>query len=202
MDEETKLKWDFILEEYKSLREEELNKMDKQYTIVSLGVGSIGVLLALAFEKGISSLFLILPLIIISSMSLFDAERGAIRNVGKYVYFLEENIIGEEGFIAIMGWERWLEERKNSGYLNPNIKIKDQRRKPYINFDCACLSVLLFYYLACVYGIIIMPNEGVIRLEFFDSITIRYLVAGIYIILGLWAYILYNREFFDRLSGW
>lgn len=69
MDEETKLKWDFILEEYKSLREEELNKMDKQYTIVSLGVGSIGVLLALAFEKGISSLFLILPLIIISSMS-------------------------------------------------------------------------------------------------------------------------------------
>ena len=100
--------------------------------------------------------------------------------------FLEKNIIGEEGFIHIKGWERWL-------------KIKEQRRKPYVNFDCACLSILLVFYLACVYGIIAMPNEGKIGQEILDNITIKYIIAGIYIVVGLLAYVRYNKEFFKAL---
>ena len=199
MEEETKFKRDFILEEYKSLREEELNKMDKQYTIVSLGVGSIGVLLSIAFEKNISSLFYILPLLIISSMSLFDAERGSIPNVGKYVRFLEEKIIGEEGFIHIKGWERWLDEIDRAENNKSKRKVKEQRRTPYVNFDCACLSILLVFYLACVYGIIAMPNEGKIGLEILDNIMIKYIIAGIYIVVGFLAYGRYKKEFFIAL---
>ena len=154
MTDKADYKWDLIMEECKSLREEELNKMDKQYKIVSLGVGGIGVLLGIAFEKNIYSLFLILPLIILSSMSLFDAERGSIKNVGAYLRFVEEKVIAEDSLVDIMGWERWLEGSDRVG-TDPKRHDNGNRRKHYINFDCACLTILFVFYLACVYGIIL-----------------------------------------------
>ena len=200
MADEYDRKWEFILEEYKSLRDEELNKMDKQYKIVGLGIGSIGVLLGIAFENEIYSLFLILPLIILSSMSLFDAERGSIKNVGAYVRFMEEKIIGE-GLIDIKGWERWLKERdegKGAKADQPKGPSKEERCKPYINFDCSSLTILFVFYLACVYGLIALSGEQNITFKVFDSILITYIVATIYISVGLLAYAHYNREFFER----
>ena len=47
--EKEKHEWDLVLEEYKTLRQEISNKMDKQYQIMGLGVGGISVLLGFAF---------------------------------------------------------------------------------------------------------------------------------------------------------
>ena len=136
-------KWELIVEEYRFLRKEEINKMEKQYTILSLGVGGIGLLIGIAFEKNSYPIFMILPLIILLSMSLFDAEREAIKNIGDYLYSVEKNILGLEGFKGIKGWERWLKPR----------------RKPYQNYDRACFAILFIFYFACVFGIYALSVE-------------------------------------------
>lgn len=47
-----------IIVEYKALRDEILNKMDKQYKIIGLGVGGISILLSFALKEGYYPLFL------------------------------------------------------------------------------------------------------------------------------------------------
>ena len=77
--------WELLIEEYKSLRQEQLNKMDKQYQITGLGIGAIATLLAAAYENLIYPLFLILPLVILAFMALYEAESRAI-NTRRRVY--------------------------------------------------------------------------------------------------------------------
>ena len=82
--------WDLILEELKSLRAEELSKMDKQYQIIGFGISAIAALLALAIQYKVYSLFFVLPIVIISVMCLYHYERSLISNIGAYIKNLED----------------------------------------------------------------------------------------------------------------
>ena len=59
MDDIEKKEWEFLLEQYKSLREEQLKKMERQYLITGLGIGGVATLLSAAYQYDIYSLFLI-----------------------------------------------------------------------------------------------------------------------------------------------
>ena len=106
---------ELLIEEYKSLRQEQLNKMDKQYQITGLGTGAIATLLAAAYEHLIYPLFLILPLVILAFMALYEAESRAIIRAGEYIKNFETDTICEH---PQLGWERWLANKSRSKLYN------------------------------------------------------------------------------------
>jgi esterase/lipase len=57
------IQWEFFIEQYKWLRQELLNKKDKQYQVTGLSIGGIATLLGLAFQYDIYALFLLIPLV-------------------------------------------------------------------------------------------------------------------------------------------
>ncbi|RXA20858.1 hypothetical protein EQO05_03835 [Methanosarcina sp. MSH10X1] len=82
----------FALEEYKSLRGEILDKMEKDFRTLSLGVGGITVILGFVFQYEIYELFYILPLLIAANAYRYKAETASILNAGEYICRLENSI--------------------------------------------------------------------------------------------------------------
>lgn len=172
----------FKIEVYKSLREEALAKMERQYRVIGLGAGGIGVLLGIAFQFQVYPLFLIIPLLIILSMAMYDAERGAILNIGKYMGALERELISKNN---LNGWDNWLVQMSGDD--------KSKKRKTYINFDYAAFSFLLALLMGCVIGII--SFQGNIKgFEEFTNLYIRYAFALIYVAVGLYFWYLYCKR--------
>lgn len=167
MSDKCDLERDLLLEEYKSLRQEQMNKMDKQYMITGLGIGGIAALLTAAFEKEIYPLFLILPLVILAVMTLYEAESYAIIRAGEYIKAFEENFITEN---KNLGWERWLKE-KNKGTI-------------YDLIDHSSRSILFFLYIGCILGIYAFPDDGG-EFGFLSEIEFRYLLFAIYALIGV-----------------
>jgi hypothetical protein len=144
-EEKTSHEWDLLLEEYRTLRTEILNKMDKQYQIIGLGIGGVSILLGFALQDKIYGIFFILPLIIISAILLFDSEKTAILNAGEYIRtVIEEPILSHSRFL---GWERWLLENKD-------------KCKAYDYIEKVSLLILYILNLMSIYGIL---NYGTIR---------------------------------------
>lgn len=169
--------WELLLEEYKSLREEALAKMERQYRIIGLGVGGIGILLSMAFQFQVYPLFLVLPLSIISSMVLFDAERDSILNIGEYTYNLEKEIITNS---KLKGWEVWLREGT-------------KKRKAYMHFDYASFSILFFLFIGSIIGIICFKCE-VSGFEILTMPLFKYILVSTYLVAGSCLFISYCRE--------
>ncbi len=180
--------WELVLEEYKSLREEELNKMDKQYQIIGLGTGGIGALLSLAIEFKVYSLFLLLPLMIISMMSLYHFERMSILNIGGYVKNLEDEYIktGVQRDKGTLGWEKWLEK---------NI----EKRRIYIIIEMFSTISLFLIFLLSIYVITISPptEKG---LELITSTQSRDIIALIYLLFGCFIFLCCNSKNFKEIS--
>ncbi|MCX6674371.1 MAG: hypothetical protein NTY37_11410 [Methanothrix sp.] len=164
MDDIEKKEWEFLLEQYKSLREEQLKKMERQYLITGLGIGGVATLLSAAYQYDIYSLFLILPLVILAYMTLYEAESRAIINVGKYVKEMEKEIIVNH---KCLGWENWLEPSR--------YKVYD-----IIDFSSRCIP--FFLYIGCILGIITFPKES--EYPFVGGEKFRCIMACIYIVIG------------------
>lgn len=169
-------KWEFIIEQYKWLRQEQLNKKDKQYQITSLGIGGIVALLGIAFQFDVYSLFLLIPIVIIISIVMFDAECHAIINISDYGYNLEEAIISniDDGKLKALGWERWLRENR----LNDNVTNKAE---PYYIFDLASKLALFTLYFGCVLYIIVGFTKNSTQLIWVFALVI----CAFYFLLGL-----------------
>ena len=178
--------WGLIIEEYKSLRQEQLNKMDKQYQITGLGIGGVATLLAAAYEALIYPLFLILPLVILAFMALYEAESGAIIRAGEYIKKLETNIINTHNEL---GWERWLatedqDKTRTSG--------KD-RARIYNLIDHSSRCVLFLLYIGCILGIITFP-ERKSDFVFLGGDIFRYALASLYTLVGAGVFLVYTLE--------
>jgi hypothetical protein len=176
MSEKENEEWELIIEEYKSLRQEQLNKMDKQYQITGLGIGAIATLLATAYEKLIYPLFLILPLVILSFMALYEAESCAIIRVGEYIKKLETDKINENNEL---GWERWLA-----------IGNKDKSRI-YNLIDHSSRCVLFLLYIGCILGMITFP-ERESNFLFLSGDIFRYVLASLYVLVGTGIFLVYT----------
>lgn len=110
-------KQSFALEEYKSLRGEILDKMEKDFRILSLGVGGITVILGFVFEYEIYELFYILPLLITANAYRYKAETASILNAGEYICKLENSVYRQNSSLSKsdtdqvfgeLGWENYL----------------------------------------------------------------------------------------------
>jgi hypothetical protein len=181
MEEEIKEEWQLILEEYKTLREEQFDKMERQYQITGLGVGGIATLLAAAYQYKIYPIFLILPLVILALMALYEAESCAIIRAGEYIKKLESEIIIEH---KDLGWERWLASSEDSCLPSEKTGKKFQ---VYDIIDNASRIILFLLFLVCITGILTVSNDSefIIRTEF------RYLLAILYSALGVGLFLFY-----------
>lgn len=176
--------WELTLEEFRSLREEELGKMDKQYKILALEVGGTGALLGLAFQYSLYPIFLILPLIILSFMSLYHWERLSILNAGEYIRELEERFIDEN---KGPGWERWL--------------VKSPERCAVYAFTELVSTFCVFcIYLLCIYGIL-ASNFGEGSFALIGSLRFRYLASAFYFLLGALLFLIYNHKNLKECLG-
>ncbi|MGF7118578.1 hypothetical protein [Methanobacterium oryzae] len=180
-----KLEWELLIEEYKSLREEALAKMERQYRVIGLGIGGIGILLGIAFQFQIYPLFLILPTLIILSMVLFDSERDSLLNIGEYIAEMEKGIIINN---KLKGWEMWIRMPKDIE------KQKEKtRREAYKHFDYASFLILFFLLLGCILGIICFSGQ-IIGFEGLTNIYFRYSLSFFYILVGLFLLYRYCAE--------
>lgn len=177
---------DFALEEYKTLRKEILDKMDRNYKTLGLGVGGITVLFGLAFQYQVYELFFVLPLFILANAYRYRAEKTAIIIAGEYIRKIENSIYRkdsttnknvEDKLFGDMGWEN---------YLN-----RAGRRKDYEPF--AHTGDLIFggLYVICILGMwnynqnisLNIPSTD-IQL-YIPSVLIILSINLIYIIIGI-----------------
>jgi hypothetical protein len=178
--------WELILEEYKSLRQEQLNKMDKQYQITGIGIGGVATLLAAAYEELIYPLFLILPLVIIAFMALYEAESGAIIRAGEYIKILETDILKKH---SELGWERWLAtEHKDKTCIGNKPKTRI-----YNLIDHSSRCVLFLLYMGCILGIITFPEQKS-DFIFLGGDIFRYILTSLYILIGAGIFLVYTLE--------
>lgn len=119
-------KKEFALTEYKALREEIVGKMDKQYQILSLGIGGITIIFGVIFQLKLYELFLILPFLIFANAYLYRSEYYAIINAGSYIKKIEDTFYKNNSIGGIdnndecskMGWEKYIDfKRKRSVYV-------------------------------------------------------------------------------------
>jgi len=176
MTEKVNEEWQLIIEEYKSLRQEQLNKMDRQYQITGLGIGGIATLLAAAYEALIYPLFLILPLVVIAFMALYEAESRAIIRAGEYIKKLEVDVISEH---KELGWERWL-------------AAEDQRKSGIYNLiDHSSRFVLFLLYVGCILGTITFPEKES-YFSFLGGDMFRNLLVSLYVLVGTAIFLVYT----------
>jgi hypothetical protein len=126
---------EFMLEEYRTLRKEILSKMDKQYNILSLGVGGITVIFGAIFASKAYLLLFVLPFLIFANAFIYMTETRAIINAGKYIKGLEEKLYAPDS----AGWEHFLSKHKS-------------RKKIYVLFEYAMDLIFATLYLFCVVG--------------------------------------------------
>lgn len=172
-----KEQWDLILKQYELIRQEQLSKKDKQYQIISLGIGGIASLFALSYQYNIYPFFLIMPSMILISLFIFDAECNAISNVSNYGYDLERKIIQNPEF----GWEVWLRRENDQS-------DETDRRKAYQDFELASMWIMGLLYIVYILGIITFQKSPVAQqteFGFFISDVFRYVLASVYVVSGL-----------------
>lgn len=128
------LKEDFLLKEYISLREEILEKMERNFKTLSLGVGGITVILGFVFKYEINELFFILPLLIFANAYRYRAENDAILNAGEYIQKIENSIYRlnsrsnkcENDYVfGDLGWETYLKKNKKRYLYKPHVYTSD-----------------------------------------------------------------------------
>ncbi len=141
-------KIDFALEEYKTLRQEISDKMGRIYTILSLGVGGITIILGFVFEYKLYELFFVLPFLILANSSMYKVETNAIINAGAYIKKIENSIYredstankcNEDNTFGDMGWENHIE--------------RDKKRKIYKPHEYAADILFCSLYIMCVAGV-------------------------------------------------
>jgi len=124
----------FALEEYKSLREEILDKMEKDFRTLSLGVGGITVILGFVFEYKIYELFFVLPLLIAANAYRYKAETASILNAGEYICKLENSIYRQNSRLSKsdtdeifgdLGWENYLRRERRRKIYKPHAHTAD-----------------------------------------------------------------------------
>lgn len=114
-------KEEFALEEYKSLREEISNKMERNFNTLSLGVGGITVILGFVFKYNINELFFVLPLLILANIYRYKAEYISILNASEYIRKIENSFYRQDCDVSkcdtdkafgSLGWENYLKDKR------------------------------------------------------------------------------------------
>jgi len=171
---------DFALEEYKTLRKEILDKMERSYKTLSLGVGGIAVILGFVFEYKIYELFFVLPWIILANSYRYSAETNAIINAGTYIKKIENYIYRKDSTVTAnkctkynisgdMGWENYLEN--------------ENKRKIYKPHKYAADIIFASLYFMCIIGAF-GYNKDLLETFLLNIVILFYIVVGLLFWLG------------------
>jgi len=164
---------DFALEEYKTLRKEILDKMERSYKILGLGVGGIAVILGFVFEYEIYELFFVVPWLILANLYLYKAETNAIINAGTYIKKIEKFIYmknstannrNENAIFRDMGWENYLEVKN--------------KRKIYKPHEYAADIIFGILYFMCIAGAF-RYNKNLLEIYLLYGIIFFYVSVGL-----------------------
>ena len=112
--------------------------MERNFRILSLGVGGITVILGFVFQYKINELFFVLPILILANSYRYKAETAAILNAGEYICKIENSIYRQNSCLGKcdtdkvfgdLGWENYLRNEMKAQYQNPvmNVKLKITR---------------------------------------------------------------------------
>ncbi len=109
---------DVMLEEYRTVRQEELVGMQSQISTLRYGITGCVVLIGLAAQQhadrylGWSLALALVPLVILFSAVIWMGEYERMARAGRYVGILERDINHKVGALSggPLGWEKWLRE--------------------------------------------------------------------------------------------
>lgn len=165
---------DFAFEEYKSLRKEISETIERGYKALSLGVGGITVILGFVFEYEIYELFFVLPFLIIANSYRYKADTNAIINAGAYIRKIENSLYrkgstptkSEEKVFGNMGWENY-------------IKIYN-KRKIYEPHRYAADIIFASLYFMCIIGAWGFNKDQLANIPFGTLIIPFYVILGLF----------------------
>ena len=171
----------FALEEYKSLREEILSKMERNFRILSLGVGGITVILGFVFQYKINELFFVLPILILANSYRYKAETAAILNAGEYICKIENSIYRQNSYLGKCDTDKVFGDLGWENYLRNEMK-----RKIYNSHGHTADLILGSLYILCVselwkLNIHTLDSSGALTICF----TIFFTIIGIH----YWVYL-------------
>ena len=161
---------DFALEEYKSLRTEISETIERSYKTLSLGVGGITVILGFVFEYEIYELFFVLPFLIIANSYRYKAYTSAIINAGDYIKKIENSIYrknsalpkSKEKVFGDMGWENSI------------------KREIYKSHTYAATIIFASLYFMCVIGAWQFNKDQLANIPFGTLIIVLYVILGLF----------------------
>ena len=136
-----------LLHEYDTLRDELVGNVERQQTIVTVIVTAVLAVLGLAFEAGVSSLFLLIPTAIIVVLILEAARQFSIVSKSTYVSMLERQINSIAGQ-PLLTWAH-----ANSPYHFLRLRYKDPTKKGYLLNTNVLLAGFLFLLLAAFFAL-------------------------------------------------
>ncbi len=166
----------FLIEEYKTLREEMKETKDRIFKIVIFSISVIPLSMYLLWKYDINIVTSVLPFLVIVVSMLYYNECISLLRCGRYIKDnIEPNLAKQDN--TFKGWEDWLACERDDFGLRKIKKEKD------IFFSYALHSLFLFYY----------ANSSVLAYSFFkDKIgsSAGIFSAGVYSMLGVF-YLLY-----------
>ena len=129
---------EIILTEYKSLRQEILQKMDACWKILTFETGGTSLVFGYVFANKEYRLLLIIPFLILVSSFLHLSETSTIINAGNYIRDniekdLKKLLRGKEHEYKSMSWESFVEEEEG---VDPY---------KYVHISTVCLFIGMFW---------------------------------------------------------
>jgi hypothetical protein len=123
----------FLLHQFNTIRDEIKAVKARSFWIVAIGLFGVPIITFLAgfTEKFVS---LLVPYVVLVTIILFVAEQSALMRCGRYI----RQVI-EPNFKSIVGWEAWLESRKD-------LRLMDRH-------FFACFIIVFFVYYFMTIGV-------------------------------------------------
>ena len=172
----------FLVENYKSLREEIFESIRLQSRIIMGEAIAVGFILGLGLTEDPYRIVIIaIPFIIIILNSYWAVEQSRMMRAGNFMQFLED-IINRELEGAYIVWENWLRretDKKNNRSLLQKIiyKIEDwiKPKDPHIiHHRAQCLCILgVFYSVGVIIIIAILCSQNQLGISIFKDMACR-----------------------------
>ncbi len=115
----------FIIEEYKTIRDEIKATKARLFLINSVGIAGVPMLLSWLAKDDSNSISLMifecfLPFIVVASIPVFLSENRNLMRCGRYIRkHIENELTNTEKYHSHIGWERWLETNNKNVFI-PN----------------------------------------------------------------------------------
>lgn len=169
----------FLLENYKSLREEILESIRLQSRIImSEGIAvAVGIIIGFGLtESMFSAIIIAVPLIIIALSSLWAIEQSRMMRAGDFMQFLEDKINLEVGEPCTF-WENWLRRK--------GVKPLDVHKVHHLTQYLCTLGVFYVIGIAVIISLALYPTFFNVPLPIVRFFTIFYSIMFTFLLLIL-----------------